>query len=281
MAKQRNVNTKFWSDNYISDLNPLDRYLFLYFLTNEHTNISGIYEVPLKTIAYETGLEIDMLKKMLSRLNPKVVYIDGWVCVKNFQKHQSTKSLDVQEGIKREMANIPLSVKDKLEKWDTEGGGSIDGVGGSYIPNYTIPNLTLPRLDFDPSPLFEDKAKLAQEAAFDIFWEAYPRHTDKAVSKRRFLNLDVKLHPKIMAALEVQKKTKQWQDKDFIPQASSWLNRERWEDEITSKLVDPLEVEAKELARQFPLENSTTAEFRFSAKYGVDKLLKYKHIFGM
>jgi len=64
MAKQRYINTKFWSDTFISELNPLDRYLFLYFLTNEHTNIAGVYELPLKTIAFETGIELDMLKKM-------------------------------------------------------------------------------------------------------------------------------------------------------------------------------------------------------------------------
>lgn len=115
MAKQRYINTKFWSDNFISELNPLDRYLFLYFLTNEHTNIAGVYELPLKTIAFETGIEIDMLKKMIKRLTGKVEYIDGWVCIKNFQKHQSAESKTVQRGIEIEMAKIPLDIKKKIE----------------------------------------------------------------------------------------------------------------------------------------------------------------------
>lgn len=115
MAKQRYVNTKFWSDNFISELNPLDRYLFLYFLTNEHTNIAGVYELPLKTIAFETGIEIDMLKKMIKRLCSKINYIDGWVCIKNFQKHQSVESLTVKKGIEIEMAKIPLEIRKKIE----------------------------------------------------------------------------------------------------------------------------------------------------------------------
>lgn len=65
MSKNRFINTKFWSDNFIIELNPLDRYLFLYFLTNEHTNIAGIYELPLRTISFETGIEKDMLEKMI------------------------------------------------------------------------------------------------------------------------------------------------------------------------------------------------------------------------
>ena len=83
------IDTRFWSDNFISDLNPLDRYLFLYFLTNEHTNICGIYEVPLRRIADETGIEKEMLTKMMKRLKGKIEYIDGWVAIRNFAKYQS------------------------------------------------------------------------------------------------------------------------------------------------------------------------------------------------
>ena len=144
--KARLINTKFWNDTFISELNPLDRYLFLYFLTNEHTNIAGIYELPLKTISFETGIELDMLKKMLKRLTSRIMYIDGWVCVKNFQKNQS-QSEDVKTGIKRELANIPENVRLKLEKGfekEMVGGWSIDGVGDLTKPNLTKPNLTKP-----------------------------------------------------------------------------------------------------------------------------------------
>ena len=128
MAKTRMVNTRFWSDNFISELNPLDRYLFLYLLTNEHTNISGIYELPLKAMSFETGIEIDMLKKMIRRLYGKVFYIEGWVCIKNFQKHQSTTSTTVKRGIEVEMAKIPLKIKEMIDKVypiDTLSGGII------------------------------------------------------------------------------------------------------------------------------------------------------------
>lgn len=141
--KARLINTKFWSDTFISELNPLDRYLFLYFLTNEHTNIAGVYELPLKTISFETGMEIDMLKKMLKRLTSRIMYIDGWVCIKNFQKNQS-QSEDVKTGINREMSNIPESVRLKLEKGfdlETVGGVSLDGVGDLTKLNLTKPNL--------------------------------------------------------------------------------------------------------------------------------------------
>lgn len=116
MAKQRYVNTKIWSDSWIRKLKPLGRYLFLYLLTNEHTNISGIYELPLETMSFETGLVERELKKIILKLKPKVYYLDGWVYLVNFQKHQSTTSEKVQTGIKVEMKKIPQKILYKIKE---------------------------------------------------------------------------------------------------------------------------------------------------------------------
>lgn len=134
MSKQRYINTKFWSDGFVSELNPLDRYLFLYFLTNEHTNISGIYELPLKTISFETGIELDMLKKMIKRLTSKVEYIDGWVWIRNFQKHQNQDSPKIKIGIENEMAKVPPEVIKKIKGMDTVS------IPHTYVSNYSDPN---------------------------------------------------------------------------------------------------------------------------------------------
>jgi len=114
MAKQRYVNTKFWNDAFISHLDPLERYLFLYFLTNEHTNIAGIYELPLRTMAFETGIESEMLIKMIGKMKEKIIYTEEWVCIKNFIKHQSTTSVKVQQGISLELKNVPPHIIDVL-----------------------------------------------------------------------------------------------------------------------------------------------------------------------
>lgn len=136
MAKQRYINTKFWSDNWIIELDPIERYLFLYFLTNEHTNIAGIYELPLRTMAFETGIEKEMLVKMLPRFEGKVYYFDGWIYVKNFQKHQSSTSKTVITGIEVEMSKIPLEIKEKINKVY-----GIDTLSDPII--YLNPNLNL------------------------------------------------------------------------------------------------------------------------------------------
>jgi len=71
---------------------------------------------------------------------------------------------------------------------------------------------------------------------FEVFWKSYPKHHDR----KRALKFWEKLAPEnglmetIMAALENQKKTFDWQKEggQFVPYPATWLNGRRWEDEI-------------------------------------------------
>jgi hypothetical protein len=120
MAKKRYINTRFWDDIYISNLDPSEKLLFLYFLTNQRTDICGIYEIPLKSIAVDTGLHNEMIIKILERFtrDKKIFYIDGWVYVKNFAKHQSVNE-SVEKGIERSLADIPSEIMAKIREINT------------------------------------------------------------------------------------------------------------------------------------------------------------------
>lgn len=138
--KRRYINTKFWNDSYVSDLDPIEKLLFIYFLTNEHTNISGVYEVPLKVVALETGIDKTMIEKILPRLSEKVGYIGGMVVVKNFLKHQETKSEQTLKGILNCWNEIG---KDKIKSLVDKGlyvisVGEVEGVyrGHIGVPKY-------------------------------------------------------------------------------------------------------------------------------------------------
>lgn len=117
MAKQRYINTRFWDDSYISNLDPSEKLVFLYLLTNPATSICGVYEIPLKRIASDTGFDKEMVVKILDRFgrDKKILYRDGWVIVVNFQKHQNVGSDQIKKGIAAEMADIPQHIKEELE----------------------------------------------------------------------------------------------------------------------------------------------------------------------
>ena len=159
-SKQRYINTKFWNDTYISELDPIEKLLFIYFLTNEHTNISGIYEIPLKIIGIETGIDSSMLKKILPRLEHKIRYIDGMVVIKNFVKHQENKSPQVKVGIVNQLKEID---QDFLKNVVNKGYYELDRY---YIDTLSIPytyDSSYLDLDSDSNSNLDANAKEVSE----------------------------------------------------------------------------------------------------------------------
>lgn len=116
--KTRMINTRFWDDTYISELEPIEKLLFLYLLTNPATNICGIYELPLRNIAFDCGLDKKQVQTILDRFTKdgKIYHFKNWVIIKNFPKHQNSRSPQVQKGIKAELDRIPAEIKDFSDK---------------------------------------------------------------------------------------------------------------------------------------------------------------------
>jgi len=113
MAKTRLINTKFWTDSYIQSLDETSKLLFLYLLTNTHTEICGIYEISLKTIEFETSIDYDRLSKAIHRLSKdsKILYRDDYVLIKNFAKHQQSNP-KIGLGVQRSLEQLPANIKE-------------------------------------------------------------------------------------------------------------------------------------------------------------------------
>lgn len=89
-SKLRSVSTKFWSDPLVEDLEPEQKLLWLYLMTNDKTNMLGIYELSLKKMSFETGLtkkQIEVAFKVFAEHN-KIDYKENHVIIYNFMKHQ-------------------------------------------------------------------------------------------------------------------------------------------------------------------------------------------------
>lgn len=82
-----------------------------------------------------------------------------------------------------------------------------------------------PSADSPPSPSDE-------LSAWDSFWLLYPRHVAKLAAKKAWAKIDAAQHVPILTALVAWRQV--WRDKDpeYIPHPASWLNGERWEDEL-------------------------------------------------
>jgi hypothetical protein len=120
MAKQRVVKTNFWTDPWVETLDPSEKLVYLYLLTNEYLDLCGIYEISLRRISFETGFELSMIQKIINRFTneKKVYYFDGWMMLCNFVKNQSLNP-KVQKWIERSLWNVPDEILDKMYKADS------------------------------------------------------------------------------------------------------------------------------------------------------------------
>lgn len=81
---------------------------------------------------------------------------------------------------------------------------------------------------------------LFENMNFEVFWLAYPRKVSKKAAQKAWdkLKPDEELAMKILESLERHKKTANWvksmetSDMKYIPHAATWLNQERYEDEL-------------------------------------------------
>lgn len=248
MAKHRYVDTRFWHDTFIKEnLNPLDRYLFLYFLTNDKTNVSGIYECPISIIANETGIEKEMIVKMLKRLKGKIYYIDGWIFIRNFQKYQNLNNIKIRLGIESELRELPANIKEKIEKLDKSSISHTRVIQeSSHLTklNLTQPNST--KLNTPPTPT-------GVETGFDEFWKTYPKKVNKVTSLKSWNKIkpEKELQTKILEAIEKQKRSEQWKRENgrYVPDPATWLNNKRWEDESEIQTTQQKNVSWEEIQR--------------------------------
>ena len=117
MAKQRYIDTRFWHDSWVVNLDPIERLVYLYLLTNDKTSICGVYEIPVRMIAFETGLDKEITEKILKRFEKekKIKYEGEWVAIKNFLKYQATHNPKIQAGINYELTHCPESLVNWIE----------------------------------------------------------------------------------------------------------------------------------------------------------------------
>lgn len=104
-----------------------------------------------------------------------------------------------------------------------------------------------------------------QEKQFDKFWQAYPKKVSKKQAQKSWkkINPSLELFEKILKALEMVKQTEQWKKDNgkYVPYPATWLNQERWTDEI-KMMQDTIKEEQKTKPVYYPVcENMLENDF--------------------
>ena len=194
----------------------------------------GIYEVSLKTIEFETGIKKDRILKAIDSLSKarKVFYIDGFIVVKNFMKHQQMNP-KVTVGIQRSLNLLPEGLRQKL--------GLEEGQNDSLYIDYDSLSHFNSNFNLNSNSNLTKKEEKKLKESFEDFWLVYP----KRIAKKKACGLWLKISPskelteKIVSAVEKARKTAGWlQDGGkYIPHPTTYLNQERWMDQVEERKI--------------------------------------------
>lgn len=109
MAEFRHVHCKTWRDDWFSELDTDSKLLWLYLITNQATSVSGIYQLPRKFIAFETGLSVKRIDEIMKHFKSagKIDYDDSviWIC--KMREYQAGNSPKVATRITLDFDSVP------------------------------------------------------------------------------------------------------------------------------------------------------------------------------
>lgn len=114
MSKQRYVSTSFWDDSWIRTLNPLEKFLYLYLMTNPLTNIAGVYKITLERISFDTGLKCAAVEEILEKFakHRKACLYGEYIIIPAWPEHQQWKIRSkIKAGIELILGTLPEAVR--------------------------------------------------------------------------------------------------------------------------------------------------------------------------
>ncbi|MGN7442812.1 helix-turn-helix domain-containing protein [Pseudomonas lactis] len=110
------------------------------------------------------------------------------------------------------------------------GAGGAPGGGASAAPRTSHPSEPVK----EPKTLCASEAELTE--AFEVFWKLYPNKKSKKDARKAWEKLKpgAELRMTLMTALGNHRISRDWakDDGQYVPMASTWLNGERWTDEL-------------------------------------------------
>lgn len=158
MARKHMVDSKFWSDPWVVDhLDPLSSYVYFYLFTNEHANVAGVYEISLRTIAYETKIEKDEIERMLKRFEPKARYVDGWVILRSGIKNQNYHSPKMKVAIDNVLKTVPQELIQYIKWPDDYGTQKPKGSAQTSLLDHES-QLNVARVELNTTPATTEEA---------------------------------------------------------------------------------------------------------------------------
>lgn len=127
MALYRQLQLSFWGDAFVMDLTPEEKFFYVYLLQCTNTKQCGIFELPKRTIEYETGYNRETVSKLLERFitYDKIEYCEETkeIMILNWIKYNFINSRNTIKCINKEIKEIKLITHiefESLKDWSQD-----------------------------------------------------------------------------------------------------------------------------------------------------------------
>jgi len=179
MAAFRKISVTFWSDSFIGDLTPEQKYFYLYLMTNDKTTQCGIYETSIRKICFDTGYNSETVLKLLDFFQEKnkirFSKETNEIALLNWVKFNDSNSPKVLSCVEKELKNVKNRVLIQyLYSMDTE------------------------------SQEEEEEEKEEEEYKsdeFEIFWNSYGKKVDRVKCEKAWKKLKKQEIEKILETI--------------------------------------------------------------------------------
>ena len=148
MSTQRYISTSFWDDPWITTLDPSEKLLYLYLMTNTSTNIAGVYKLSVRRICFDTGFNSDTVGHIIAKFEKakKVHRIGEYIALPSWPKHQNWQTRSkIKDGIIACLKELPESCLLELVKtgykFDLKLVFDILSIPYTYHTNYSDSDL--------------------------------------------------------------------------------------------------------------------------------------------
>jgi len=212
MAIFRKIQTSFWSDTFIQDLDNEQRLFYLYLLTNEKTKQCGIYEISKKQITFNLGISSEKVTELIEYfINAgKIRYSleTNEIAIKNWMKYNGSTSPKVVSCINSELKQV----KDRV---------LIEYVNGMYTASQEEQ---------------EQEEEQEEDTTFDYVWNLYGKVGNRKTSLEKWTKFKLEERKQIETHIPLYVKNHSENDKlSFLPHLTTYLTQRRWLDELPYK----------------------------------------------
>jgi len=247
MARARNIKPGFFTNGDLIECSPLARLLFIGLWTEADRR--GVLEDRPKTLKLKLlpgdNCDADELLQELADHGFIQRYEAGGarcIYITKFGAHQSPHQKEPESELPAptEYETCTGHAPDTSETEPVEVEESISSRARALIPDSTTESIT-------ESIAQDTRDVSAPDQSFDRFWSLYPRHDDKKAARRSWSRIARSQHDAIYADIDRRMASGEWTPgSQFIPMPTTYLNRERWNDEprpsghLSPQPIDPI-----------------------------------------